>query len=268
MLPGWSASRALRARKFLKDWASVGFLTEEQYQRMEQETVCDLRRTNIFLRLVLFLFTLVIVGAAIGLFFAVFLSRPSEQTTGVVLLIFAVISYAAAEFTVSRARLYRHGVEEALAAASVGFLCFGLQFTIFSGRLYSTRPGNPEILVAAAGAIFSLWIWRRFGPPDAFAAAMIFVLFLPGCWTSSQSAKHLIVAVFYAAGLIVVAAARSRHRFDYVDDGYSLVEAFLWLGICLALNLQLSSLDLLREWWGGAHAGAEFSRPFYWTTGC
>ena len=47
---------------------------------MEQETVCELRRTNIFLRLVLFLFTLIIVGAAAGLFFVVFLAHTATQT--------------------------------------------------------------------------------------------------------------------------------------------------------------------------------------------
>ena len=52
-------------------------------------------------------------------------------------------------------------------------------------------------------------------------------------------------------GLICVAAVRSRHRFDYLDEAYSLVEAFLWLGIYLAINLQLSSLNLRRQWWGG-----------------
>ena len=61
-----SSEETLRARKLLKDWAGEGFLTEAQYQRLEQETVSDLRTTNIFLRLVLFLFTLIIVGAAAG----------------------------------------------------------------------------------------------------------------------------------------------------------------------------------------------------------
>jgi hypothetical protein len=41
-----SSEEALRARDLLKDWAGEGFLTEAQYQRMEQETVCDLRRTH------------------------------------------------------------------------------------------------------------------------------------------------------------------------------------------------------------------------------
>jgi hypothetical protein len=261
-----SSEEALRARNLLKDWAGEGFLSEAQYQVMEQETVCELRRTNIFLRLVLFLFSLIIVGAAVALFFVVILSHPREQTAGIFLLIFAAISYAAAEFAVSRARLYRYGIEEALAACSVGFLCVGMLTAFFGVNFFSSRGGAAEFLVPAAGAIASLWIWRRFGLAYAFLAAMIFVIWVPDYWTSSHSAQHLIVAAFYTAGLIVIAAVRFRHRFTYLNDGYSIAEALLWLGIYLAINLQLSSLNLLGRWWGRAGTSAEFSKPFYWAT--
>jgi hypothetical protein len=260
-----ASEEALRARNLLKDWASEGFLTEAQYRRMEKETGCEFRTTNIFLRLVLFLFTLIIVGAATGLFFVVFLSRPSPQTSGVFLLIFAAVSDAGAEFAVSQARLYRYGIEEALAVCSVGFLCVGIRIAFFSGTPYLSNA-HGGFLVPFAGVIFSLWLWHRFGLPYAFLAAMTFVLFLPGYWTSSHSAQHLIVTGFYAAGLTAVAAVRSRHRFDYLNDRYSLVEALLWLGIYLAINVQLSSLNLLGQWWGGPRAVAEFSGPFYWGT--
>jgi len=92
-----SPEEALRARDLLKDWRGEGLLTAEQYHRMEQETVCELRRTNIFLRLVLFFLTLIIVGAAVGLFFAVFFSHPGDETIGIFLLIFAALSYGATE---------------------------------------------------------------------------------------------------------------------------------------------------------------------------
>jgi hypothetical protein len=259
-----SSEETLRARKLLADWVGEGFLTKAQYQLLEQETVSDLRTTNVFLRLVLFIFTLIIVGAAAGLFYVVF--RPSEQTAAV-FLIFAAICYAAAEAAVSRARLYRYGIEEALVVCSVGFLCAGLQATLFSGRLYSPRPDAVEFLVPAAGAVFSLWIWRRFGFSYAFLAAMIFVIFLPGYWTSSHPAQHLIVAVFYATALIGVAKVHSRHRFDYLDEAYSLVEAFLWLGIYLTMNLKLPSLNLPAQWWMGIpDTSGLFARPFYWGT--
>ncbi len=249
-----SSEEALRARDLLKDWAGEGFLTDAQYRQIEQETVCDLRRTNIFLRLVLVLFTLIIVGAALALFFVVFLPHAARQTTVVFLLIFAAISYAAAEFSVIQARLYRYGIEEALAACSVGFLCAGM------------LEARTESLVPAAGAILSLWIWHRFGLPYAPLAAMIFIVWLPSYWTGSHSAQHVIVAAFYAAGLLTVIAVRPRHRLTYLNGRYSIAEALLWLGIYLAINLQLSAASLPWRWWGGPRTTDEFSAPFYWTT--
>ena len=128
-----SSEETLRARKFLRDWAGEGLLGKAQYQVLEQETITELRTTNIFLRLVLFLFTMLSVGAAFGLFL-VLLSRPSNQTAGVVALIFAAVCYAAAEVAVSRVRLYHYGIEEALVVCSVGFLCAGLEAVFFGGR--------------------------------------------------------------------------------------------------------------------------------------
>jgi len=262
-----SSEETMRARKLLADWAGEGFLTKGQYQRLEQETVSELRTTNIFLRLILFLFTLISVGAAAALFFRVFLAGPSEQVTGIFLLIFAAVCYVAAEVAVSQAHLYRYGIEESLAVCSVGFLYAGMQAALFSGRPYSPKLDGVHFLVPAAGGVFSLWIWRRFGLWYAFLAAMVFALFLPSYWTSSHSAQHVIVALLYVIGVICVTAVRSHHHFDYIGDEYSLVEAFLWLGIYLAINLQLSSLDLRAQWWGiGTTAASEFARSFYWTT--
>ena len=242
-----SAEEAVDARSLLKDWLAEGFVSQEQYDRMEPDTACELRRTNIFLRVVLFLFTLIIVAAAGGLFFV--LTRPSSQTTGVLLLIFAALTYAAAEFAVLRFHLYRYGIEEALAVCSVAFLCAGMLPLLSS---------STEFLAPAAGIIASLWIWHRFGLPYVFLAAMIFVVWLADDWTSSHTAQHVIVAAFYAAGLITVIALRPRD--------HSISEAFLWLGLYLAINLHVSSMDLLRQWWLGPASTTEFPRAFYWTT--
>jgi hypothetical protein len=256
-----SSEETLRARKFLKEWAGEGFVSKEQYQLLEKETVSELRTTNIFLRVVLFFFTVIIVAAGVGLFFAAF--RPSEQAGGVIFLMFAALCYGAAEFAVFQAGLYRYGIEEALALCSMGFLCAGLE-----DFLFIAHPSSPaEFMVPAAGVLSSLWIWRRFGLSYAFLAAMIFVVFVPGYWTSSHEAQRLIVAGFYAIGLGVVFAVRSRHRFDYLDEAYSLAEAMLWLGIYLAINLKILSLELpAQRWIGGWDDSALFARPFYWTT--
>ena len=259
-----SSEETLRARKFLTQWTGDGYLSKEQYQRLEQDTVSDLRTTNIFLRLVLFFFTMIGVAAAVALFFTIFLSRPSQQTTGIFLLIFAAVSYTAAEVAVTQARLYRYGIEEALAVCSVAFLCVGLDLFFFSGIPHSSR--EIQFVVPAVGAIASLWIWYRFNLWYAFPAAMIFAIFLPGYWTPSHSAQHVFISVLYAAGLICIAPIRSRHRFDYLEDAYSLSEAFLWLGIYLIFNLKISDFSLLLHLGSPSRFTWESAEPFYWTT--
>jgi hypothetical protein len=95
---------------------------------------------------------------------------------------------------------------------------------------------------------------------------MLFVPWMTSDWTSSHSAQHVIVAAIYAAGLLTVAVVRPRYRFTYLNNQYSIAEALLWLGIYLAINLQLSSVDLLAKWWGGSPGASEFSSTFYWAT--
>jgi len=252
----------LRARKLLVEWQTEGFLSDAQYQKLEQETVSELRATNLFLRLALFLFTVICVAAATGLFFLMFLHGASQQAATVLLLIFAAASYGAAEYAVSEFNFYHHGIEEALAVCSLGFLCAGLLST-FGRSLVSYHYS--EFLVSSVGAAFSLWIWHRFGLWYAFLGAMIFAVILPADWTSSHVAQRILIVVFYAIGLFVIATIRSHHRVDYLAPTYSLAEAFLWLGIYLTLNLQIFAWDFPRGWFG-AQASHEFSGPFYWIT--
>jgi hypothetical protein len=191
-------------------------------------------------------------------------SKSDSGAIGVLLLFFAAVSYAAAEFAASQG-FYRHGIEEALAVCSVAFLCAGMFAFLLNGA-GSPKTDGTDFLIPTIGAIASLWIWHRFGLSYAFLAAMIFIPWLTVCWTSSHMAQHLIVAAFYSAGLIAVAILRFPHRFTYLDERYSIAEAFLWLGIYLACNLQLSSIDLLRQSLGGPASTAEFPNAFYWTT--
>ena len=260
---------ALRARSLLKDWTGQGFLTKEQYQRMDQETPCDLRRTNIFLRIVLFFFTVIIVAAAVALFLTTFVRGMSIEKTGPYFLVFAAISYAGAEFAVSRARFYRHGVEEALVACSVVFLCVGLASLLANGRTYSPTPHIEDLIVPTAGALLSVWIWHRFELAYAFLAAMLFVPWIPGYWTSSHPAEHLTIAAVYSFALIAVMVVRAPSRFTYLNENFSISEALLWLGTYFTINLQISLSDLTINRFGfdriGAGAAA-FPRPFYWTT--
>jgi membrane protein YdbS with pleckstrin-like domain len=255
----------LRAHDLLAQWNKDGLLQKEQHERLEQDTASGLRTTNIFLRLVLLFFTIIAVAAAIGLFFVIVKPGDSGSTAGGFFLFFAILSYIAAEVAVSQARLYRYGIEEALAICSVALACLGLGCIVSSGGGGHSEQGMLAT-VSVVGAMLSLWLWHRFGLWYTFAAAMIFALFPPMYWTSSHAAQRTVVCALYAVGLVCIAAIRSRHRFDCLEQGYSLAEAFLWLGIYLTLNLKLSAISEPSDWWTNAPTSSDFSASFYWTT--
>src|SRR6266700_73371 len=107
---------SIRAKALVREWRSSGLLEASQAGRLESDLRVNLRRTNSFFRAVLFLFTAVIVTASLWLIMATFpLDYLSEA---VVCLGGAMACVALAEFLVHRFRLYRFGVEEALATAS------------------------------------------------------------------------------------------------------------------------------------------------------
>ncbi|MEO5926078.1 MAG: hypothetical protein ABIR70_19815 [Bryobacteraceae bacterium] len=232
---------ALQARALLKDWAGEGFLSKAQYDQMQQETVCDLRRTNIFLRVVMFFFTVIIVGAVVGLFFA-------GSGSGGVLILFAGIAYFAAEVAASKG-FYRYGFEEAFLVCSVGLLCVGVE---------SLMRG--EFLVGAIGAIASLWIWHRFGLAYAFFGAMIFSFWFASHAAPGRDSQHWMVAGVYLVGLMTVASVRVRYSLTFLNERFSIAEAMLWLGVYVALNLELGS------WLGYSSGPAGVSRVLFWTS--
>ena len=235
---------ALRISQLLKDWVNLGFLEESQRETMQQDIPCELRRTNVFLRAVLFIFTLISAAAACGLFFVVFSPHSDSSATGLLLVLFAAACYTGAEFAVSQYHLYRYGIEEGLAVLTVGFLCVGLQIIL--------SRDNIEFVVLAVGAVTSYLLYHRFGFQYLFLAAMIFAAAIPQYWTASHSGQRLIVAVFYLTGLAIITRVRPAHLFDYLDAEYSFIEAILWLGLYLSLNLRLIP--------------SEVTGPFYWTT--
>ena len=246
-----SSEESLRARKHLKQWSDDGSLcSKEQYQRLETRHGLRSPRHQYLFEAGTFLLQHHLRGSRRrtllrGLSFA----AVGANFRHILIDLRCCLSIRPPRLAgVTQAHLYRYGIEEALAICSIALLCAGLEGLFFSGFNHSSR--EIQFVVPAVGAIASLWIWYRFNLWYAFPAAMIFAIFLPGYWTSSHSAQHIFIAVLYVAGLICIAPIRSGHRFDYLENAYSLAEAFLWLGIYLTFNLKISAFSSCFHIWG------------------
>ncbi len=155
--------RAIRVQRLVNDWTKSGLLIPEQKDRILPDLQVNLRRTNIFLRVTLFVFGYMIVNALTGLF--VVTLNLSEGATMYLAGFAAIAFFAVAQVLVQRFRLYRFGIEEAAAVASVSFLAIAA-----SMAFHPTFSMLQALIAAAAG---SFLLFRRFGYVYAGVAATV-----------------------------------------------------------------------------------------------
>jgi hypothetical protein len=173
---------------------------------------CDLYTPNIYMRIGLFLLTLVIVAFSVGLLALLFAMGGANEFGG--LLIFSgLVSYVVLEYMVRGKKHFRSGVDNALLWISV--------ILVFSGLAISAEPG----FLAGYGMLFilALGCWLRFADRImgllAYAALLGVVFYLIGHLgeTGKFIMPFVLMAVSAAVYLIAVPFAsdvRARHYHD------------------------------------------------------
>jgi hypothetical protein len=255
--------RKIRTERLARDWADSGLLSETQVDRIKPELKVDLRQTNLFLRLILFGFGLLIILAA-ELLAGITLDIEREGALGVFCAVTAIGFFFVADVLVTTFRLYRFGIEEAAAAsgvilAAVAAAAFAESFGL--GRGNAERPLFVALVVASAAA---LGIYRRFGYLYAANGSVVCLgaapFFLPiGEVSSRLAAAGLLLVVF-----IIVRSVRRNANDEFPGNEYRLIEAAAWLGVYAFLNLHLDAFDATPDAFNVRTAS--IALPFYWFT--
>jgi hypothetical protein len=228
----------IRARTLVREWTRSKLLDPSQRVRLEADLHVDVRRTNGFLRAGLALFTGLIVGASV-LFVITGLDLMGEVPIAAVAGVAALVCIGLAEVLAGRLRFYRFGVEEALAVAAVLLLSFtGAELA--SGpphRLFGEVSAIVGLLVGAAGGF---GIYRRYGFVYAAVGSAVCAASIPFQLDLSAATRHLLAAAILASVFFVVRSKRLRHQDGYPGDGYGQLQAAMWAGLYVTLNLQLT----------------------------
>jgi hypothetical protein len=249
--------KAIRIERLVREWTRSGLLEKAQEQRILPELRVDLRRTNLFLRLVMFAFGLLIIGSSV-LLVGVTLKLNEEVPVAILCLVGATGSFALSEYLIARFRVYRFGIEEAAAVAGAALLIIAAGVLV--SLTHVTGQGEFAILIGLiVGAIAGWTIYIRFGYLYAAIAAMLCMSLAPFQTGTSQITERLASALLL---LLVFVVAHLKHREsgdEFPGDEYGLIQAIAWLGFYASLNLQLSSL-------GSAFRLPTLTGPFYWFT--
>jgi hypothetical protein len=242
--------RRIRSQALVREWTKSGLLDPSQGAVLEAELRVDLRRTNVYLRAGLALFTTVIVAASVMLTFQLYdLNSPLPEAA--VLAVWAVVCLGLAYYIVVRERFYRFGVEEALAVGSVALMAMSARalthgLLLWGGGTASLVVG---LLAAAAGGLGIYW---RFGYVYAAIGAIACAAVVPFRLDISEVAQRALAAAAFAAAFVAARANRRRSGDEYPGDDWALVQAAAWAGLYLTLHLRLTF--------------AQIDGPFYWFT--
>lgn len=245
-------------------WARSGLITDEQMGGINARTDPGLNRTNVFFRILFFLFTGSCVQAMIG-FCAFVIQIRGEIAIAWSALAFGAAMVGLAEYLVRRKSLYRYGIEEALALSGMALACTGIVIFIFQLHM-ELRPLITTAAMLAAACFF--WLYLRFGFLYAAVISVACACVVPFQLSLPPAGERTIVAMVLAIIFLTSIRAEGSETRDFRKERSALLQACLLAGIYLAVNLRLPEL-------GRAHFGnpAPFDQPhagfpplFYWTT--
>src|SRR2546426_5290031 len=165
-----------------------GLIEKEQIPRLSEDLQIDLRRTNNFLRLVLFLFTAIIIGASLLLLIEV-LHITEVRAKAMACAVAAVLCFALAEFFVTKFRVYRFGVEEALAIGTVVLVIAAVAHVMSNAKIDSILA-----TALAIGAVGGLVLYFRFGFVYSGVIAIACAALIPFALVQPIAGRHLLAA--------------------------------------------------------------------------
>lgn len=251
-------------RREARTWARSGLITDEQLEIIDARTYPGLSRTNVFLRILFFLFTLGCVLAVVGFYLWVTGIR-NEVPIAWSMLAFSIPVYGLAEILVKRHSFYRYGIEEALALT--GMLLFCVSLVLFM----SSSKSEPRLLILAGSLLVSacaFWLYLRFGFFYAACIAASALCVVPFQLSLSPVNERVALLSILLWMFWMNLQKGSSAIEDFRKEKIAMTQACLLAGIYLAVNLRLPELCRTHFSYPGISDRplAGFPPLFYWTT--
>ena len=247
----------IHAAAQVREWTGSGLLDASQGATLEAGLRTDLKRTNRYLRIALFIFGTIVVVATFG-FLMVAFGVSGDSVVGWSAIVAGLVFCVLAQLLVGQFLLYRFGVEEAFAMWSVALLAGGAGFLVSSAGTYGDPPELAAVVTAAVASAFVYW---RFGYLYAAFAAVACAALAPFNLGLPRTAERILAA---SVLLVVFVAARALRRANddgFRGDDYGAIESVAWLCVYVVLNLHLP-FPLMRVYRGWI----DFPPVFYWAT--
>jgi hypothetical protein len=225
-------------RRRARTWYRSGLISEDQMQSILRETDPDLHQTNLFFRVLFFVFTLLFAGAVAGLF-GWLMEKAGNKILAMVVLFFGIFYFILAEHLVKIRRLYRYGIEEALLIA--GMVCFVISFLMGINDHHLDHK-TISIAVCLLFSVISCLIYLRFGYLYAALIGLVAGCMIPFQLSLSPVAER-IVLFFVLCGMFIFSQTVDKpENENFRKERYTIIQTCLLIAVYLTVNLQIPGL--------------------------
>ena len=254
-------------RNEAKTWQRSGLITNDQLTAIFGYTNPDVRQTNVFFRIIFFIFTYLCASALLGLFVWTF-GIKTNTALSLTSIIAGVIFYFLAEYAVTKYCFYRHGIEEALALSSMVLICMGIFFGAMKLFWENRWLIHFDILLCLLFALTALWIYLRFGFLYAALISIVATCIIPfqlHIWPTGERVLLLIILCLIFFLNIIYDKPENE---DFRKDRDTTIQACLLAAIYLTVNLEiLGALGLITGDKISMHLQPKSFPPYiYWSS--
>ncbi|MRR16068.1 MAG: hypothetical protein EG826_06400 [Deltaproteobacteria bacterium] len=219
-------------------WKRSGLISEDQFGSIKDAADPGLQQTNLFFRILFFVFTLLGAGAVVGLLIWLTGNRLGDKGIAALVLLFSLACFILAESIVKARRLYRYGIEEALLMAAM--VCFVISVSVLIG----VRHWNHQVVatVCSLFAVIAGLIYLRFGYSYAAMISIAALSLIPFQFRLAPDAERLLLLLILSGLFIFNLAFDKPVSEDFRKRRCAVMQAFLLIAIYLTVNLELAGL--------------------------
>jgi hypothetical protein len=228
--PTWL--RNLHIVKACKSWADHGLIDASQLPAIRAEHPSSFYHPNLFIRILLFVATLVALSGVTGLVTLMFSDIHSDTVAATLMLLYGIVSFVVLDRVfIHNARHYKSGVTEAVLYHAIGFTIAGIAWML---------EFNQTVLTLSCLVMFTFSAYRYLdlvSTAGAFGALAYFLfsqLYLAGGIV--QQIIPIALIVFFTPVYFLIKRLQKHAAAEAWEDVLLVVEALSLLLIYVAGN--------------------------------
>lgn len=194
-----------------------GDISTDELKKIKERYPVGFYSPNIFMRVGIFLLTLIILGFSIGLLSLITYDLKTLDSP-YYLLFLGLITYVALEFIISTKHHYRSGADDALMWVAAG-LFLGTFIFLMDEISRSAKLGHQEIFLYGFSSLCAGYFTLRFGDAlMAIVTILAFLAFICYVWLEIgfYSLQTLPFLMMMISGTIYYVASLLEHRKKYL----------------------------------------------------